>query len=292
MSSPAESWLELPDDRMFWLTGRCNIGRQADNDVVLNVPELSRHHALIAPDGSRFLLSDLHSRNGVYLNRVAITRPVPLRDGDEILLGPVKLRFRRKRRWFGGDDTLSEHNATAALDRLTEQVCWLLMLDVVGSTSLFAHVGSAAVLRQMQAWIGGLRHLIERNGGQINCYAGDAVLAYWPEDTTKPAQFSAALKAIEAWRPESPLPFRLVAHHGMVLFSHSEYGQEMSGSTVNVLFRSEKIAKGLGASAMLSQAVVDTLKIGEECECFGRSSIEGMSDYFVFYGLPAAWLKR
>lgn len=288
-SAPAESWLELPDGHSFWLKGRCAIGREPDNDLVIDLPDLSRHHALIAVDGG-YVLTDLHSRNGTYLNRVAVVRPALLRDGDEILLGTAKLRFRRKRRWFGGDTTANFGGTTTiALDQVHERQCWLLLVDVVGSTALAARVGSEAALRQTRAWITGLRPLIESNGGQINGYVGDAVLAYWDAATARAPEVAAALRAIEAWRPRSPLPFRLVAHHGTVLFSRSDLGTEITGGAVNVLYRSEKIAKGFGATAMVSQAVVDTLGLAGTCESFGRSSIDGMSDYFVFYALPEAW---
>ena len=36
--SRAESWLELPDGNLFWLQSRCAVGRQADNDLVLDLP--------------------------------------------------------------------------------------------------------------------------------------------------------------------------------------------------------------------------------------------------------------
>jgi class 3 adenylate cyclase len=290
--APPESWLELPDGRMIWLKGRCAIGRQADNDLVLDIPELSRHHALIGADGGVYVLNDLRSRNGTYVNRAVITRPTALRDGDEIQLGPVRARFRCKRRWFGGGESTAESTTTLALNQVQERTCWLLLVDIVGSTALFSRLGSEAALRQMQAWITGLRPLIEDNGGQINGYIGDAIVAYWPEDTARGPQFAAALQALTAWRAASPLPYRMVAHYGSVLFSRSELGQEITGSTVNVLYRSEKIAKGFGAPAMISQAVVDTLGIGGQCESFGRSSIDGMSDYFVFYALPEAWTLR
>ncbi len=287
-----ESWLELPNGSTFPLPVRCAIGRQQDNDVVIEAAELSRHHALISFDDGAFLLSDLHSRNGTYLNRAPVTRPVPLRDGDDILLGTVKLRYRRKRSWFSAEKTSSDLKTTIAIDQIQERTCWLVLIDVVGSTAISAKIGSEAALRQMQTWIAGLRPLIEKNGGQINGYFGDALIAFWPNDTTKPAQVLTALKAIEAWRPRSTLPFRLVAHFGTVLFSRSELGEEITGSTVNVLHRSEKIAKGFGSTAMVSQAVVDTLGLSGQCESYGRSSIDGMSDYFVFYALPEAWSRK
>ena len=291
--TPADSWLELPDGRTIWLAGRTTIGREADNDLALDVPELSRHHAIITVEASHYVLNDLHSRNGTYLNLAPVVRPTPLRDGDELLLGTVKLRFRRKRRWFGGDTTAAvDSTTTMAINQIQERTCWLLLIDVVGSTALSTKLGSEVALRQMQAWITGVRPLIEKNGGQINGYVGDAIIAFWLAETASSTQVTTALKAIEAWRQQSVLPFRLVAHYGPVLFSRSDLGPEITGNAVNVLYRSEKIAKGFGASAMISQAVVDTLGLGGQCESFGRSSIDGMSDYFVFYELPSAWRSR
>jgi class 3 adenylate cyclase len=290
-SDSAESWLELPDGRMFWLKGRCTIGRQPDNDLAFDVPALSRQHALIAIDGGRCVLTDLHSRNGTYLNNTAVNRPAQLRDGDEIRLGTVTMRFRRKRRWFSSDEAAPAGVVTQTIDQILERECWLLLVDVVGYAARSEKLGSEAALRQMQGWLTALRPFIEKNGGQINGYVGDAVLAYWPTETVKPAQVVAALKAIEAWRPASVLPFRLVAHHGTVLFSRSDLGQEITGRAVNVVFRSEKIAKGFGAQAMISEDAMKTLGLAGQCESYGRSSIDGMSDYFVFYALPESWAQ-
>ena len=290
--TPADSWLELPDGRTIWLAGRTTIGREADNDLALDVPELSRHHALITVEAGHYVLNDLHSRNGTYLNLAPVVRPTPLRDVDELLLGTVKLRFRRKRRWFGSDTTAVDSTTTMAINQIQERTCWLLLIDVVGSTALSTKLGSEVALRQMQAWITGVRPLIEKNGGQINGYVGDAIIAFWLAETASSAQVTTALKAIEAWRKQSVLPFRLVAHYGPVLFSRGDLGPEITGNAVNVLYRSEKIAKGFGASAMISQAVVDTLGLGGQCESFGRSSIDGMSDYFVFYAPPASWTPQ
>jgi hypothetical protein len=63
-----------------------------------------------------------------------------LRAGDEIQLGTVNLRSRKKRRWFGGGDTSLGGTATLATDQNEERPCWLLLLDVIGSTALAAKV--------------------------------------------------------------------------------------------------------------------------------------------------------
>src|SRR5207253_960393 len=75
-----ESWLELPDGKLFWLKGRCSVGRHGDNDLVLDSPTVSRHHALLAAEVGGFAVSDLHSSNGTYVNRTPVTRVTPLHD--------------------------------------------------------------------------------------------------------------------------------------------------------------------------------------------------------------------
>ena len=282
---PPRSWLELPDGRLFWLKGRCTIGRQLDNDLVLEQPALSRHHALIAEDAGGYTVSDLRSRNGTFVNRAVITRPVPLRDGDDIQLGDATIRYRCTRRLEPGLAP-TDYAATQRLDNVRERAAWLLLVDVVGFTALNDQLGSEAAVRQMQAWITAIRPLIERHDGHINGYLGDAIFAYWHGDTQPPTALLAALGAIEHWRPSSPLVFRLVVHHGTVLFTHSDRGEELTGQDVNFVFRSEKLAKTLGASALLSEAAVQTLGLSGQCPACGQSTIDGMTGTFSFFTLP------
>lgn len=277
-----ESWLELPDNRTVWLTGPCAIGRQPDNDLVLDLPALSRRHALLTPEGGGYTLSDLHSRNGTFVNGSAITRPIVLRDRDEIRFGDALVRFRCTRRLDLTTPT-TDLAATQRLDHLRERICWLLLVDVVGFTTLNEQVGSEAAVRQMQAWVTAVRPLIEQHQGHINGYLGDAIFAYWLADATPAASLLASLRAIEAWRPTSPLGFRVVAHHGKVLFTHSDRGEELSGQEVNFIFRSEKLAKSFGVTLLLSEAAMRSLGLEARCLPCGQSTIDGISGTFPFY---------
>lgn len=70
------------------------IGRGDENDITLDDREVSRRHAQIRNDGTRFVLVDLGSKNGTRLNGVVIAGAVPLVDGDEVLVGTgARLRF-------------------------------------------------------------------------------------------------------------------------------------------------------------------------------------------------------
>ncbi len=70
------------------------IGRQADNDVVVNDHRISRHHAQLTWRSTTYLLEDLGSANGTWVNNARITAPVTLQPGDVIGLSQdVQLLF-------------------------------------------------------------------------------------------------------------------------------------------------------------------------------------------------------
>jgi pSer/pThr/pTyr-binding forkhead associated (FHA) protein len=54
---------------------------------------VSRQHALIEWTGDRYLLADLGSRNGTYLNDERVIGTRPLGNGDAITIGDCQLRF-------------------------------------------------------------------------------------------------------------------------------------------------------------------------------------------------------
>jgi hypothetical protein len=63
------------------------IGRQPDCTVVLADPQVSRQHATITFQAGRYIVQDLGSANGTYINERRITAPQALRDGDQLRLG-------------------------------------------------------------------------------------------------------------------------------------------------------------------------------------------------------------
>jgi pSer/pThr/pTyr-binding forkhead associated (FHA) protein len=58
------------DRRGSFLRGTAEIviGRRADADIVLRHPLVSRHHARILRDGQSFVVVDLHSSHGTFVN--------------------------------------------------------------------------------------------------------------------------------------------------------------------------------------------------------------------------------
>lgn len=67
------------------------IGRGTDADVVVDNTAISRHHASLEFRGGIYLLADLKSLNGTFVNGKKIEGIVPVTEGDAIQLGKFRL---------------------------------------------------------------------------------------------------------------------------------------------------------------------------------------------------------
>ena len=68
------------------------LGRQLDNDIVFNEESVSRNHAEIRCENGKYILNDLLSTSGTFVNSRRIERCV-LNSGDLISLANVQFMF-------------------------------------------------------------------------------------------------------------------------------------------------------------------------------------------------------
>lgn len=80
-------------ERCELLRPRVRLGRTRDNDIRVESGTVSERHARLDHRDGFWLLTDLGSRNGTYLNGRKIDRPVPIRDEDRIGIGDFLLRI-------------------------------------------------------------------------------------------------------------------------------------------------------------------------------------------------------
>jgi adenylate cyclase len=73
------------------------LGRSTTATVRLTDREVSRKHSQIDLQGDRFILRDLGSSNGTFLNGKRIGDSAPLADGDEVVIGTSRMEFRLTR---------------------------------------------------------------------------------------------------------------------------------------------------------------------------------------------------
>jgi len=69
-----------------------SIGRASDNDVIVDDPEVSRHHCQLKLQHGAYSFTDLGSRNGSWINDQQISE-VALGPGDSIRIGSTDIAF-------------------------------------------------------------------------------------------------------------------------------------------------------------------------------------------------------
>ncbi len=97
---PGTAWLSLlvdgTESEGYPLTKEItSIGRDQSNDICLSRPEgASRFHArIVRQDDGQYLLTDLNSSNGTFLNGMRVFEPAVLKQGDRIETGAAQFAF-------------------------------------------------------------------------------------------------------------------------------------------------------------------------------------------------------
>lgn len=91
----------LPQQAYFIINGKeqinlaqpvINIGRRSTSDVLIEDPLVSRDHLQLRAEGGRYLLFDLSSTGGTYINNIRV-KTATLKPGDVIRIGRTILIF-------------------------------------------------------------------------------------------------------------------------------------------------------------------------------------------------------
>ena len=83
---------KLEDTVISMNDGPVVIGRQAGATLKIGNASVSRRHAVIEKDGDRFVIADLGSRNGTFVNDVPVRRR-ELQHGDRVRIGESQFFF-------------------------------------------------------------------------------------------------------------------------------------------------------------------------------------------------------
>lgn len=88
--------------REFRFSAEAAVGRGKDNLVTVEDPRVSLRHARIVLENGRYVLKDLASRNGTFVNGERVTE-APLAFGDKVKVGALTLSFSEdpKGKWAG-----------------------------------------------------------------------------------------------------------------------------------------------------------------------------------------------
>src|SRR3982750_2004459 len=83
---------KLEDTIISMNEGPVLIGRQAGATLKIGNASVSRRHAMIEKEGDRFVIADLGSRNGTFVNDIPIKRR-ELQHGDRVRIGESQFFF-------------------------------------------------------------------------------------------------------------------------------------------------------------------------------------------------------
>ena len=86
------------------------LGREDGCDIVIQDAEVSRRHCQVKQIEDQFIIQDLNSTNGTYVNNAQITSATPLSSGDIISIGQTTLIFE------GQYDTAISVDTSAGVD--------------------------------------------------------------------------------------------------------------------------------------------------------------------------------
>src|SRR6476620_11796832 len=277
------AWLEAADGTRHLIKGSCSLGRAGANTIVLESPKVSRRHALIHLQNiGELWLIDFASRNGTFLNRRRIHRPIRLSDGDQITIGDQVFKLRQP-------VAVSEAYKTDVMQGTAWEIenipCWLLVADIRGFSPLSRQMRSEDLDVLVGTWMLSCKEIVENHQGIINTYLGDGFLAYWRESTTTPKKIVAVISALkELQRNKSPAS-RLVVHFGPVAIGGvASMGEEsLIGSEVNLIFRLEKLASSLGEHCCMSEAARTKLHGLVSPRSLGEFELKGFEEKCGFY---------
>lgn len=84
------------DQTSFILGDSTVLGRHKGNTLVIDETFVSNEHACITRYKKGYMITDLHSTNGTFLNKAQLTEETLLASGDIIAIGGIIFRFEVK----------------------------------------------------------------------------------------------------------------------------------------------------------------------------------------------------
>jgi adenylate cyclase len=188
----ALAWLERAGDRRY-VESETRIGRGDRNNFQLNDPSISRDHALIRRVEGDYVLSDLDSSNGTFINDERVFEPRRLATGDRVRLANVEFSFNIDQAVVTTSqdfDFVDRPLATSISQFLTIsgqintqdylegdlRVVTVLFLDLCGFTAMSERMSPEQITVVVNQCFQHLTETATRFGGFVDKYIGDAMM--------------------------------------------------------------------------------------------------------------------
>ena len=89
---------DRPGRIVVWDTGEISVGRSPENDLMLEDSDASRQHALLIRSAQGFMVKDLGTSNGTFVNDSRLVEPAWLENKDVIKIGELEITFIQTRK--------------------------------------------------------------------------------------------------------------------------------------------------------------------------------------------------
>jgi adenylate cyclase len=174
------------------------VGRGEVSDILLPYSWVSRQHAMIQMEANfSHNIVDLGSANGTFVNGRRVYTPTRLSSNDHVKIGKSELVFLQEKLVAAqsGDETRATGDETVAF--LQKNQVTILVCDIRQFTPLSEEVGADTVSQFLALWTKKVDGIVQKNGGQVDKFIGDAVLAVWPDGGDFAAVAMALFSALE-----------------------------------------------------------------------------------------------
>jgi adenylate cyclase len=288
-------------DRSYW-----TIGRNQENDIVIHDHTISRNHALLqATEAGGFLLIDLGSRNGTFVNGRRVGIPVTLQNQDEVTFGKVEVEFHAL---LGSQNS----NPSKFLERETQtsvlherRLMSVMVADMRNFTGLSRQLDENILSALIGNWFREAGQILRQAGSWVDKYIGDAVMALWfhGEEEVTVEEILRILEAISSLNrmtqklaSQYPLPFPLQIgvglNTGYAMVGNTGSGDHPDytaiGDTVNATFRLESATKILGFDIAVGQKTYGYLENFNSLDQYFteyQAELKGYEESITTYGL-------
>lgn len=265
----------------------CLLGRSAACDIVLPGSQVSGRHALIHHQAAKeYVLVDLGSSNGTFIEGRQVAAPVRLRDQQRFQIAQHSFTFCQPEVDPSG---MTWGRTARTVPKVSTSVCWLLLLDIINSTELGRSLPAKELPLVFGKWFSECRQLVHQHNGTVDKFLGDALFAFWPDQPGTPPPLHHMLDALLEKQKKSHPPFRWILHWGNVTVggTPAASGERVMGEEVHFVFRLEKLAGGLQLPHLFSEAAAQHLLPLRSSREIGRYPLKGFDGKFRVFALES-----
>ena len=301
-------WRTVKGDQKFPLMGRSywTIGRNQENDIVITDHTISRNHAILqATEGGEFLLIDLGSRNGTFVNDRRVSIPVTLQNRDQVNFGKTQVEFHSLTDSHPNHTLiLSERDTQTSLIH-ERRLMTVMVADMRNFTGLSRQLDEKILSALIGNWFRQSGQILRQAGSWVDKYIGDAVMAIWfhGEEAITIEEILRILEVIsylnqmtQKLANQYPLPFPLRIgvglNTGYAMVGNTGSGDHPDytaiGDTVNSTFRLESATKVLGFDVAIGQKTYSYLENFSDLNQYFTEHLAELKGYekpILTYGL-------